>query len=212
MSRGDSTQLSMTRLKYEGCNFFRQRLILATLSCRPVSIVNIRSRENDPGLRGGNNYLITVRTFVTVLILSLEFEASFIRLLDKITNGSKIEVNETGTAVHYEPGLLYGGTIEHDCSTQRSVSYYLEPLLALAPFCKIPLSLTLRGVTNDQLDPSIDVLRCSSMPVLKRFLLVDDGLTLQISKRGAPPKGGGEIIFTCPIRKQLRPVQVGDHN
>nr|SVE75747.1 EOG090X05X4 [Daphnia hispanica] len=190
MSRSDPNQQHLGRLKYEGCNFFRQRLVLATLSCRSVSIVNIRSKENDPGLR--------------------EFEASFIRLLDKITNGSKIEVNETGTAVHYEPGLLYGGTVEHDCSTQRSISYYLEPLLPLGPFCKIPLNLTLRGVTNDQTDPSIDIIRCSSIPVLKRFLLVDDGLLLKISKRGAPPKGGGEVIFTCPLRKQLRALQYVD--
>nr|CAG4636166.1 EOG090X05X4 [Eubosmina coregoni]SVE69793.1 EOG090X05X4 [Eubosmina coregoni] len=185
-----NSKQSSGRLSYEGCNFFRQRLVLATLSCKPVSIVNIRSRENDPGLK--------------------EFEASFIRLLDKITNGSKIEVNETGTAVHYEPGLLYGGNIDHDCNTQRSISYYLEPLLALGPFCKKPLHLTLRGVTNDQIDPSIDILRCSSIPVLKRFLVVDDGLVLKIVKRGAPPKGGGEVLFCCPIRKQLRPLQYID--
>ncbi len=28
--------------------------------------------------------------------INAEFEAGFIRLLDKLTNGSKIEVNETG--------------------------------------------------------------------------------------------------------------------
>lgn len=31
-----------------------------------------------------------------LLISSAEFEAGFIRLLDKLTNGSRIEVNETG--------------------------------------------------------------------------------------------------------------------
>nr|CAG4646252.1 EOG090X05X4 [Macrothrix elegans] len=177
-------------LRYEGCNFFRQRLLLATLACRPVSIINIRSKDSEPGLR--------------------EFEASFIRLLDKITNGSKIEVNQTGTAVFYEPGLLYGGTIEHDCSVQRSIAYYLEPIMALAPFCKKPLKLTLRGVTCDQTDPSIDVLRCSSLPVLKRFLLVDEGLEFNIIKRGAAPKGGGEVVFCCPIRRELKPLQFID--
>jgi len=80
--------------------------------------------------------------------------------------------------------------------------------LPKGPFCKKPLHLTLRGVTNDQIDPSIDILRCSSIPVLKRFLLVDDGLVLKIVKRGAPPKGGGEVLFCCPLRKQLRPLQV----
>ena len=51
-----------TLLRYEGCNFFRQRLVLATLSCRPVSISEIRTRDSDPGLRG----------------LSIEFVSCFI--------------------------------------------------------------------------------------------------------------------------------------
>ena len=39
-------------LKYEGCNFFRQRLVLATLSSRPVQIREIRSNDDEPGLKG----------------------------------------------------------------------------------------------------------------------------------------------------------------
>lgn len=39
-------------LSYTGCNFLRQRLILATLSGRPVKIRKIRAKEEDPGLRG----------------------------------------------------------------------------------------------------------------------------------------------------------------
>lgn len=40
-------------LTYEGCNFFRQRLILATLSGRTVRIKNIRANsEEEPGLQG----------------------------------------------------------------------------------------------------------------------------------------------------------------
>ena len=39
-------------LTYEGCNFFRQRLVLATLSGKSVKIKNIRAIEDDPGLRG----------------------------------------------------------------------------------------------------------------------------------------------------------------
>jgi hypothetical protein len=75
--RGEGKIKGMTKiLKYEGCNFFRQRLVLATLSSRPVQISEIRSDADEPGLR--------------------EFEAGFIRLLDKLTNGSTIQVNETG--------------------------------------------------------------------------------------------------------------------
>ena len=39
-------------LVYEGCNFFRQRLILATLSGKSVKIKKIRDKEDDPGIKG----------------------------------------------------------------------------------------------------------------------------------------------------------------
>lgn len=39
-------------LDYAGCNFLRQRLVLATLSGRPLKIRKIRAKEEDPGLRG----------------------------------------------------------------------------------------------------------------------------------------------------------------
>lgn len=39
-------------LDYEGCNFFRQRLVLSTLSGKRVKIKGIRSRDDEPGLRG----------------------------------------------------------------------------------------------------------------------------------------------------------------
>lgn len=46
-------------LTYEGCNFFRLRLVLATLSGKSVKIQNIRANEDDPGLKG-QKYLFTL--------------------------------------------------------------------------------------------------------------------------------------------------------
>nr|XP_006822256.1 PREDICTED: RNA 3'-terminal phosphate cyclase-like protein-like [Saccoglossus kowalevskii] len=66
-------------LNLEGCNYFRQRLILATLSGKSIRIKKIRHKDDEPGIR--------------------EFEASFIRLIDKVTNGSRIEVNESGKPI-----------------------------------------------------------------------------------------------------------------
>lgn len=174
---------------FEGCNFFRQRIILSTLSGIPVQIVDIRKYEDEPGIK--------------------EFEASFLRLMDKLTNGTKIEVNETGTGVLYIPGLLIGGETDHDCSCERSIGYYLEGILPLAPFCKNPLRLTLRGVTNDKHDLSVDTIKYVSLALLKRFGLLE-GLDLKISKRGAMPDGGGEVFFTCPARRKLIPLQFID--
>jgi len=176
--------------EYQGANYMRQRLVLATLTATPVRISNIRTRDDDPGLK--------------------EAEGGFIRLLDKLTNGSKVEVNDTGTQLTYKPGVLLGGRLEHACSLQRGVGYWLEPILALAPFCKEPLHLTLTGVTNNQTDPSPDWIKASALPVLRRFLTDDTGLELNVTKRGAAPGGGGQVVFKCPVRKSMKPVQVMD--
>lgn len=40
--------------QFEGCAYFRQRLVLSTLSCTPIKIKNIRTQDNEPGLRGKN--------------------------------------------------------------------------------------------------------------------------------------------------------------
>ena len=62
-----------------------------------------------------------------------------------------------GTVLFYQPGLLFGGTVEHDCNPQRSIGYYLEGLVMLAAFMKTPLKATLKGVTNDPTDPSVRI-------------------------------------------------------
>lgn len=88
-------------LVYKGSNFFRQRLLLSTLSGRAMRIEEIRSSHDDPGLR--------------------EYEVNLIRLLDKVTNGTRVELSETGTSVYFQPGILIGGHINHACCPKRGV-------------------------------------------------------------------------------------------
>ena len=45
-------QIKNNILLYEGCNYLRYRLILSTLSGKPVKITDIRSSDDDPGLKG----------------------------------------------------------------------------------------------------------------------------------------------------------------
>ena len=174
--------------EYNGCNYLRQRLILSILTSKPVRLLKIRYRDDNPGLR--------------------DFESSLLRLLDKLTNGSKMEVSETGTRLTFQPGILLGGKIEHDCGTEHGIGYFLEVLLALGPFCKNPLNVTLTGVTNNQTDPSVDLVKAAFLPVVRKFLLNDEGLEIKISKRGAAPEGGGQVVLRCPVKRQLKPVQV----
>lgn len=85
--------------------------------------------------------------------------------------------------------------------------YYLDVLLALGPFCKMPINATLRGITNSKDSPSVDHIKNSALPNLLRFLVVDEGLELKVKQRGMRPLGGGEVLFKCPVRKTLRSLQ-----
>lgn len=179
-------------LRFRGHAYFRQRLILATLAGRPVRIDQIRPDDEEPGLR--------------------DFEVSFLRLLEKITNGSAVEISYTGTSVYFQPGIVYGGSIVHECPTSRGVGYFLEYMVIIAPFAKQEVALTLRGITNGHGDLGADTIRTVTIPHLALCLPLDSvsmlasSLEMRIVKRGAAPLGGGEIFFRAPLIATLRPL------
>lgn len=175
-------------LKYQGSNFLRQRLILSTLSGRPVKVTDIRTDDENPGIR--------------------DYEASLLQLLDKVTDGSSISIDETGTTLYYKPGQLVGGDIiNHDCGKTRCITYFLEVMIMLMPFCRDPTTLILKGITNSNSDVSIDTFRTTTLPLMRHFGVLE-GLSLKITKRGCLPDAGGEILFSCPIVKQVNPFQI----
>lgn len=174
----------MATLRYEGSGHFRHRLVLSTLSGRPLIITRIRADDEEPGLR--------------------DFEGSFLKLLERITNGCQIEINETGTVLRYVPGIVSGGKHAHDCGTGRAIGWFVEGILPLAVFAKEPLRLALTGLTNDAMDVSADNLRGVVLPLLGQF--GGEGATLTIKRRGLPPLGGGLVELACPVVRELRPI------
>ena len=89
--------MSKTLRFEDGATQFRLRLVVSLLSHKPLLIRNIRADDiENPGLK--------------------DYEASFLRLIDNMTNGSKMEINNTGTQLKFHPGVLLGGDIEHQLS------------------------------------------------------------------------------------------------
>ena len=43
-----------------------------------------------------------------------------------------------------------------------------------------------------------------------RIIQVYNVFVLQVIKRGSAPDGGGEVLFTCPCKQKLRPLQFTD--
>jgi RNA 3'-terminal phosphate cyclase-like protein len=89
------------------------------------------------------------------LLLRTDYEVNLLKLIDSISNGTRTDINETGTSLYFIPGLLLGGKHVFDCKLERSISYYLEVVLCLAPFSKQPIDITFKGITNDPIDVSV---------------------------------------------------------
>eukprot|EP00003_Mantamonas_plastica_P000626 TRINITY_DN1049_c0_g1_i1.p1 TRINITY_DN1049_c0_g1~~TRINITY_DN1049_c0_g1_i1.p1 ORF type:complete len:379 (-),score=97.12 TRINITY_DN1049_c0_g1_i1:1157-2233(-) len=178
-------------LRFRGSAMFRQRIICSTLSGKNIVITDIRANDEEPGLR--------------------DYEANFLRLMDKLCNGAKLKISSTGTSVWYKPGVILGGKgLKHDCGLSRGIGYCLEALVMLGPFAKKPIqNMVLTGITNNNEDMTVDMIRTVLLPMMKQFG-VGEGLELKISQRGAAPKGGGKVVFTCPIVTKLTPVDLND--
>ena len=127
--------------------------------------------------------------------------------MEQLTNGTSVEINESGTRLRYRPGALTGGKVEHQCSPERSLAYYIEGILPLLPFAKKQTRLILRGVTNDGTDASIDTIRATAVPLMQRFG-VGEELELRLMARGMPPLGGGAVMISCPVVRELSAVQM----
>jgi RNA 3'-terminal phosphate cyclase-like protein len=72
-----------------------------------------------------------------------------------------------------------GGKVYHDVPVSKSISYVLEPVMALAPFSKNPFVLTLTGITNPVDDITVDSIRTVALPLLQKFG-VDEGIELKV--------------------------------
>lgn len=58
----------------------------------------------------------------------------------------------------YYPGIITNNEekeIVFDCGNERGITYFLEPILILALFGKSVLRLTLKGITNSDIDQSV---------------------------------------------------------
>nr|KYP51219.1 putative RNA 3'-terminal phosphate cyclase-like protein [Cajanus cajan] len=174
--------------RLKGSQSFRQRLLLSTLSSTPILIEDIRAHETWPGLRN--------------------HEISLLRLFETVCDDCHVEINETGTKLKYKPGTIMGGRQyrAHDCGVTRSIGYFLEPLIVLCLFAKQPLTIRLKGITNDSKDPSVDTFKSTALPILKRFGVPSEGLDIKVESRGLPPNGGGEVILSLPVVQSLTVV------
>jgi RNA 3'-terminal phosphate cyclase-like protein len=193
-------------LRFTGHQSFTHRLVLSTLTGKPIHISKIRSTSpSHPGIA--------------------PHEVSFLRLLEAVTNGSAIDVSYSGTTIAYQPGLITGtvagagasgiggDVIEHNlpANNTRGVSYFLLPLALLAPFSKNHVNVRFQGpgvitAATAKGDISVDSFRTAILPLYGLFGIPPARIELRVLTRscaGPRGQGGGGVVehrFASQVR------------
>ena len=94
----------MPMLRFKGSAHLRYRLAYSLLSGRSLRVDDIRANGSTSG--GGEEDVDSVG-------LS-RAEISLLRLLEKMTNGTKVEINETGTVQRIKHWVVTGGELKHE--------------------------------------------------------------------------------------------------
>ena len=183
MKKPSSSSSSRTLRFEDGAVQFRQRLVVSLLSHRPLLILNIRADDiSNPGLH--------------------DHEASFLRLLDSMTNGTRIEINSTGTQLRFVPGVLLGGDIKHECPDSRSIGWFLEGILPLLPWGKEDARITFTGITDGLAEydaPSVDYWIRATKPLFEKLGISTGGgvglgsIMSNVVTAGDGEDGGGPV-------------------
>ncbi|KAH9902228.1 18S rRNA biogenesis protein [Xylariomycetidae sp. FL2044] len=191
-------------LRFTGHNGFTERLILSTLTGRPIHISKIRPNSpTNPGLA--------------------PHEVSFLRLLESVTNGSSMQISYTGTTIVYQPGLITGAlpgfgasdgdVFEHHlpANCTRGVTYFLLPLCLLAPFAKSHMNVRFSGpgvITSatETGDLSVDTFRTAILPLYNLFGIPAARIELRVLQRSCPGLrgSGGAGIVELRFASQVR--------
>jgi RNA 3'-terminal phosphate cyclase-like protein len=190
-------------VRFTGHRFLAQRLVLSTLTGKPILVSKIRSASpTSPGLA--------------------PHEISLLRLLETVTNGSAMEISYTGTTMTYQPGLITGAVtgagsvgdlVEHTipATCTRGVTYFLMPLALLAPFSKAHMNVRFSGpgvITSATKtgDISVDTFRTAILPLFAQFGIPPARIEVRVVQRscaGRGGRGGGGVVelrFASQIR------------
>lgn len=171
------------------------KIISAILIHRPLNLVDIRKNKISPGV--------------------YKSEINFLRFIQKIFEGTLIELNEDGliqsTAINFRPtNLATSNSIFHICGWDRGICYYLEPLLLLSLSFRKNLSFKLRGSTNHPRDGSVDRFQKVTIPIFRQYFDSDIDVHLSIIKRGISKHEEGEILFNSGTVREMPAIAFFD--
>ena len=153
-----------------GGQIIRSAIVLSCITKQSIHLEDIRKNRKVPGLRPQH--------------------LTAIKILQKITKAKVIGAKLGSTELKFIPGNIESLELVEDIGTAGSIPLILQVLIPVVAISKKELILTIKGGTDVLWSPSIDY----TQHILKEaYSRMGIKFSLELSKRGYYPKGGGEI-------------------
>jgi len=156
-----------------GGQIVRSSLALATVTCRPCEIVNIRAGRPKPGL---------MRQHLAAVMAAAE-------VCEADVQGASLG----STWLVFRPGTVRAGDYEFRVGTAGSATLVLQTVLSALMMADGPSTLVLEGGTHNPLAPPFDFLVRTFLPQLAR---IGPHVAAEIHRSGFYPAGGGRMGVT----------------
>lgn len=166
-----------------GGQILRSSLALAAVLGKEVRVFNIRAGRSDPGLRAQH---LTGAMAVA-----------------KLCNASYQGLEIGSSEFVFRPSAIGGGEFHFDVGTAGSITLVLQALMPLLPFASHEVTLEVHGGTDVKWSPPIDYLRLVTLPLLEKFGV---NISVQITRRGHYPKGGGIVRVSSNPSGSLKAI------
>ncbi len=153
---------------------------------QPIHVINVRAARNVPGLRPQH--------------------AATLRILRDVCGGSLEGGNVGSTEFTFIPGTLESiSPASLDLGTAGSITLVLQALVPAVALSKASLELELIGGTDVPWSPTSDYISAVLGPCLRRIGIP---FSLEVSRRGYYPKGGGLATVHIEPCAEVIPLQL----
>jgi RNA 3'-phosphate cyclase len=163
-----------------GGQLVRTAVAVSAALGKPVHIVNIRARRQNPGLAA--QHVAAVKCAAELC-------------------GAQTENLEVGSPVlTFKPGPLKAGKFRIEVGTAGSIPLVLQAGILAATFAPGETTLEITGGTDVRKAPAMDYLANVTVPLLAKMGV---RVALEVRKRGYYPKGGGEATAVIKPNKPI---------
>jgi RNA 3'-terminal phosphate cyclase (ATP) len=170
-----------------GGQILRSALTISTIIKKPVKIINIRTKRNNPGLR--HQHVTTIKLLSKLFNINIENVRLGAEWINIIFDKKDIEINKD--------------ILNIDIGTAGSIPLLLQTLIPTIAISQQNIVIQLTGGTDVKYSPTIDYIKYVMKDVYNKIGIF---FNINVIKRGFYPNGKGIVNINIQKAKTLKPI------